>query len=89
MTALAGTICAQALLAWRVAGPSEEVRQTDRWDAEALRAVRELASDLSSLLTSLEVARRRQGEDKAIQRSYLLAASMQQSLERLITLLRT
>jgi hypothetical protein len=55
-TALAGTISAQVLLAWRVAGPSEEVRQTDRWNAEALRAVRELASDLRSLLTSLEVA---------------------------------
>jgi hypothetical protein len=84
-----GTISAQALLAWRVAGPVEEVPQTDRWNAEALRAVRELASDLSSLLTSLEVTRHRRGEDKAIQRSYLLAASMQQSLERLITLLRT
>jgi hypothetical protein len=65
------------------------VPQTDRWNAEALRAVRELASDLSSLLTSLEVTRHRRGEDKAIQRSYLLAASMQQSLKRLITLLRT
>lgn len=62
---------------------------TDRWDAEALRAVRELASDLSSLLTSLEVARQRHVEDRTIQRSYVLAARMQQRLERLITFLRT
>ncbi|MDQ6792813.1 MAG: hypothetical protein M3075_19530 [Candidatus Dormibacteraeota bacterium] len=60
----------------------------DRWDAETLSAVRELASDLSSLLTSLEVSRQRYGGDKAIQRSYVVAARMRQSLERLIALLQ-
>lgn len=60
----------------------------DRWDAETLSAVRELASDLSSLLTSLEVSRQRHGDDRAIQRSYLVAARMRQSLERLIALLQ-
>jgi hypothetical protein len=61
----------------------------DRWDADALRTVRELASDLSSLLVSLEVSRRRYGDDRAVQRSYAVAARMQQSLERLISLLQT
>ena len=61
----------------------------DRWDAEALRNVRELASDVSALLTSLEVSRRRHEDDRAIQRSYALAERMQQSLERLISRLRT
>jgi hypothetical protein len=60
----------------------------DRWDAETLSAVRELASDLSSLLTSLEVSRQRYEGDKAIQRSYMVAARMRQSLERLIALLQ-
>ena len=60
----------------------------DRWDAETLRTVRDLAADLSSLLTSLEVARRRHHEDKAVQRSHMLAARMQKSLDRLISLLR-
>jgi hypothetical protein len=62
---------------------------TDRWGAEALREVRQLATELSSLLVSLEVARRRHGEDNTVQRAHLLAARMQQSLERLIALLRT
>jgi hypothetical protein len=61
----------------------------DRWDAEALRNVRELASDVSALLTFLEVSRRHHEDDHAIQRSYALAERMQQSLERLISLLRT
>jgi hypothetical protein len=61
---------------------------TDRWDAESLRNVRELASDVSSLMASLEVSRRRHMDDRAIQRSYVLATRMQQNLERLIALLR-
>jgi hypothetical protein len=60
----------------------------DRWDAEALSAVRELASDLSSLLTSLEVSRQRHGDDKAIQRSYVVADRMRETLERLIAQLQ-
>ena len=60
----------------------------DRWDADALRAIRELASDTSSLLTSLEVLRRRDGGDQTIERSYALALRMQQHLEHLIALLR-
>jgi hypothetical protein len=60
----------------------------DRWDAETLNAVRELASDLSSLLASLEVSRQQHGEDKAIQRSYMVATRMRLSLERLIALLQ-
>ena len=61
----------------------------DRWDAETLGIVRELASDLSSFLTSLEVARQRHGADRTVERSYLVAARMRESLERLIALLRT
>jgi hypothetical protein len=61
----------------------------DRWDAESLRNVKDLASDVSSLMAFLEVSRRRHADDEAIQRSYALAARMQQSLERLIGLLRT
>jgi hypothetical protein len=61
----------------------------DRWDAEALRNVRELASDASALLTFLEVSRRRHPDDRAIRRSHALAERMQQSLERLISQLRT
>jgi hypothetical protein len=61
----------------------------DRWDAEALREVRELASDLSSLLASLEVARHRHEDDSAVRRAHVVAARMQRSLERLIALLRT
>jgi hypothetical protein len=60
----------------------------DRWDAEALRNIRELASAVSALLTFLEVSRRRHEDDQAIQRSYALAERMQESLERLISLLR-
>ena len=59
------------------------------WDAETLRIVRELASDLSSLLTSLEVIRQRHRADRTVERSYLVAARMRESLERLIVLLRT
>ena len=62
---------------------------TDRWGAEALGEVRQLATDLSSLLVSLELIRHRHGEDHAVQRAHLLASKMQQSLERLIALLRT
>lgn len=62
---------------------------TDRWGAEALREVRQLATDLSSLQVSLEVASHRHGEDHAVQRAHLLASKMQQSLERLIAHLRT
>jgi hypothetical protein len=60
----------------------------DRWDADALGTIRQLASDTSSLLTSLEVLRRRDGGDHTIERSYALALRMQQDLEHLITLLR-
>ena len=60
----------------------------DRWDAESLRVLRELTSDLTSLLVSLEVARRLHGADRAIERSLLVAARMRQSLENLIKLLR-
>jgi hypothetical protein len=60
----------------------------DRWDADTLSTVRELASDLSSLLTSLEVSRLRHEDDNAIQRSYAVAARMRESLERLIALLQ-
>ena len=59
----------------------------DRWDAETLQAVRALATDLSSLLTSLEVARRREGADRSVERSYAVAARMRVTLERLIDLL--
>ena len=59
-----------------------------RWDAETLRIVRELASDLSSLLTSLEVARQRHDADRTVERSYVAATRMRESLERLIALLR-
>lgn len=58
------------------------------WDAEALLSVRELASDLSSLLLSLEVSRLRHVDDETIHRSYVVAVRMQGSLERLITLLQ-
>lgn len=61
---------------------------SDRWDAESLRSVRELAADVSSLMAFLEVSRRRHSDDKAIQRSYILATRMQHNLERLIALLR-
>jgi hypothetical protein len=61
----------------------------DRWDAEALRSVRALASDVSALLTSLEVSRRRHPDDQVIRRSHALAERIQQSLERLISQLRT
>jgi hypothetical protein len=60
----------------------------DRWDAEALHTVRELTADLTSLLTSLEVARRRHEDDKAVQRSQMVALRMQRNLECLISLLR-
>jgi hypothetical protein len=59
-----------------------------RWDAETLRIVRELASDLSSILTSLEVARQRHAVDRTVERSYVAATRMRESLERLIALLR-
>ena len=60
----------------------------DRWDAETLLTVRELTADLSSLLTSLEVARRRHHDDQAVQRSHMVTVQMKQSLDRLISLLR-
>ena len=59
------------------------------WDAETLLSVRELAADLSSLLISLEVSRRRHVDDESLHRSYVVAVRMQESLERLITLLQT
>ena len=61
----------------------------DRWDAETLLTVRELTADVSSLLASLEVARRRHHDDRAVQRSHMVAVRMQQSLDRLISLLRS
>jgi hypothetical protein len=61
----------------------------DHWDAETLRNVRDLASDVSSLMAFLEASRRRHADDETIQRSYAVAARMQHSLERLIALLRT
>ena len=60
----------------------------DRWDAETLLTVRELTADLSSLLTSLEVAQRRHHDDRAVQRSHMVAVRMRRSLDRLLSLLR-